>query len=192
VLLCDEVITGVGRLGRATASEFFGIEPDIMVLAKGVTNGSVPMGATAVTAAVHDAVVEGAAAGIELFHGYTYSGHPLACAAALATLETYAEEGLFQRGAQLSGHWEAAVHSLAGEPNVIDVRNIGLMGAVELAPRADGPGLRGPAVFQHCFDNGLLVRASGDTIAMSPPLIVSENQIDEAIEGLRAALRACP
>lgn len=191
LLIFDEVITGFGRLGRATASEFFGIEPDIMVLAKGVTNGSVPMGATAVTAAVHDAVVEGAAAGIELFHGYTYSGHPLACAAALATLETYAEEGLFQRSAQLSGHWEAAVHSLAGEPNVIDVRNIGLMGAVELAPRADGAGLRGPAVFQHCFDNGLLVRASGDTIAMSPPLIVSENQIDEAIEGLRAALRAC-
>ena len=192
LLIFDEVITGFGRLGAATAAERFAVTPDIMTLAKGITNAAVPLGATAVSGRVHDAIVEGAAPGIEFFHGYTYSGHPLAAAAGLATLETYAEEQLFGRAAELSGAWETAVHGLARAPHVIDVRNLGLAGAVDLEPRAGAPGARGAEVFGRCFDDGLLVRATGDTIALSPPLIISEAQIAEAVEKLGKAIAATP
>jgi beta-alanine--pyruvate transaminase len=188
LLIFDEVITGFGRLGAATAAERFGVTPDLMCLAKGLTNASVPMAATAATAQVHDAVVNGAAPGIELFHGYTYSGHPLAAAAGLATLETYAEEGLFARARALEGAWEAAAHALAGARNVIDVRNLGLVAAVELAPRDGAPGARGAEAFRRAFDTGLLVRFTGDILALSPPLIISEAQIAEAFEALGKVL----
>jgi beta-alanine--pyruvate transaminase len=190
LLVFDEVITAFGRLGTATAAERFGVTPDIMTMAKGITNAAVPMGATAVTAEVYDTVVENAAPGIELFHGYTYSGHPLACAAALATLETYAEEGLFARAAGLEAGWEDAAHSLKGAPNVIDIRNLGLTAAVELAPRDGAPGARAAEVFRRCFDDDLLVRVTADTIALSPPLIISEGQIAETMEKLGKAIAA--
>jgi beta-alanine--pyruvate transaminase len=188
LLIFDEVITGFGRLGAATAAERFGVTPDLMCLAKGLTNASVPMAATAATAKIHDAVVNGAAPGIELFHGYTYSGHPLAAAAGLATLETYAEEGLFARARGLEAAWEAAAHSLAAARNVIDVRNLGLVAAIELAPRDGEPGARGAEAFRRAFDSGLLVRFTGDILALSPPLIISEGQIGEAFETLQKVL----
>ena len=142
------------------------------------------MGAVAAGAHVYDAVVNGAPAGIELFHGYTYSGHPLAAAAGLATLEVYAEEALFARAASLAPYWEDAVHSLKGPPHVIDIRNLGLVGAVELAPREGAPGARAAEVFQRCFEKGVLVRYTGETIALSPPLIIDKGQIDEVVETL--------
>ena len=140
VLVFDEVITAFGRVGKATASERFGVIPDIITMAKGLTNAAVPMGAVAVRRAIHDAVVDAAAPGIELFHGYTYSGHPLAAAAAIASLDVYAEEGLFERAIELEGCWEDAVHSLRAAPHVIDCRNLGLIGGIELAPRPGEPG----------------------------------------------------
>ena len=181
LLIFDEVITGFGRLGTATAAERFGVTPDMITLAKGLTNASVPMGAVAVSNAVHDAVVEGAPAGIELFHGYTYSAHPLACAASIATLQLYKDEGLFARSAALAPHWAKALHSLTCAKHVIDIRTFGLMGGVELAPREGAVGARAMAAFQKAFDTGLLVRVTGDTLALSPPLIVSEAQIDEIV-----------
>jgi len=190
LLIFDEVITGFGRLGAATAAERFAVTPDIMVLAKGVTNAAVPMGATAVKAKIYDAVVDSAAPGIELFHGYTYSGHPLACAAALATLETYAEEDLFARARALEPRLEDAAHGLKGSPNVIDIRNLGLTAAIELAPRDGAVGARGAEVFTRCFEAGVLVRATADTIALSPPLIITEAQIGEAVETLGQAIAA--
>ncbi|MEO7634489.1 MAG: aspartate aminotransferase family protein [Sphingomicrobium sp.] len=177
LLIFDEVITAFGRLGAATAAERFGVTPDLITMAKGLTNGAVPMGAVAASRAVHDAIVEGAAEGIELFHGYTYSGHPLAAAAAIATLDVYRDEGLFARARSLEQAWEDALHSLNGARNVIDLRSIGLVAGIELAPRAGAPGKRGTELFHTCFDAGLLVRATGDTIALSPPLIVDEAQI---------------
>ncbi|MGH7025171.1 MAG: aminotransferase class III-fold pyridoxal phosphate-dependent enzyme, partial [Caulobacteraceae bacterium] len=190
LLIFDEVITGFGRLGAATAAEYFGVTPDLMCLAKGITNAAVPMGAVAAHARVYEAVVEGAPAGIELFHGYTYSGHPLAAAAGLATQKIYAEEGLFARAASLATYWEDAVHSLKDGKNVIDVRNLGLVGAVELAPREDAPGARAGDVFRRCFDAGLLTRYTGDTLALSPPLIIEKAQIDEAVGKLGEAIGA--
>ncbi|HXV01828.1 MAG TPA: aspartate aminotransferase family protein [Caulobacteraceae bacterium] len=188
LLIFDEVITGFGRLGAATGAEYFGVTPDLMTLAKGITNAAVPMGAVAADARVYEAVVNGAPAGIELFHGYTYSGHPLAAAAGLATLEVYAEEGLFARAASLAGYWEDAVHSLKGDRNVIDARNLGLVGAVELAPREGAPGARAGEVFKLCFDAGVLVRYTGETIALSPPLIIEKAQIDEVVGALGGAI----
>ena len=188
LLIFDEVITAFGRLGAATASERFGVTPDLITLAKGLTNAAVPMGAVGVTGKVHDAVVNHAAAGIELFHGYTYSAHPLAVAAAGAALETYAEEGLFARAAALEPIWEAALHALADAPYVIDIRNLGLVGAIELAPRDSAPGQRGAEMMQACFDAGVLIRVTGDTIALSPPLIVSADQIAEIMAAVRTAL----
>jgi beta-alanine--pyruvate transaminase len=181
LLIFDEVITGFGRLGAATAAEYFGVTPDLMSLAKGITNASVPMGAVAAAAHVYEGVVNNAPAGIELFHGYTYSGHPLAAAAGLATLEVYAEEALFARAASLAPYWEDAVHSLKGAPHVIDIRNLGLVGAVELEPRDGAPGARAAEVFQRCFEKGVLVRYTGETIALSPPLIIDNSQIDEVV-----------
>ena len=181
LLILDEVITGFGRLGRAFAAERFGIAADMIVMAKGLTNAAVPMSAVAVRKGIYDAFMEGPPGMVELFHGYTYSGHPLACAAAIATLDLYAAEGLFQRAAEMEPIWEDAIHSLKGLPNIIDIRNIGLMGAVEFAPRAGAPGARAYDCFVRCFEAGLLVRQTGDVIAMSPPLIVETGQIDEII-----------
>lgn len=188
LLIFDEVITGFGRLGAATAAELLGVTPDIMTLAKGLTNGSVPMGAVAVDRRVHDAVVSGAAAGIELFHGYTYSGHPLAAAAGLAALEVFEGEQLFDRAAALAPDWEKALHTLCDAPHVIDVRNLGLVAGVELRPRDGAPGARAMEVFHRCFDAGLLIRVTGDIIALSPPLIITIEQIDELVQGVRRAL----
>jgi beta-alanine--pyruvate transaminase len=179
LLIFDEVITAFGRLGTATAAEFFGVTPDIITMAKGLTNAAVPMGAVAVSRTIHDAVVENAAPGIELFHGYTYSGHPLASAAGLATLDVYADEGLFAHARQLADHWAAAAHALRDTRHVIDIRTIGLVAAIELAPRDGAPTARALEIFHAAFDSGLLIRVTGDIIALSPPLIISAAQIDE-------------
>lgn len=188
LLIFDEVITGFGRLGAATAAERFGVTPDLITLAKGLTNASVPMGAVGVRAEIYDAVVNGAAAGIELFHGYTYSAHPLAVAAGGAALSLYAEEGLFQRAAELAPYLEAAVHALDGARHVTDVRNFGLVAGIELEPRPGAPGKRAAEVFQRCFDAGALIRVTGDIIAISPPLIISRQQIDELVGRIADAI----
>jgi beta-alanine--pyruvate transaminase len=189
LLIFDEVITGFGRLGSPFAAQALGVLPDMVSCAKGITNGAVPMGAVAVRRGIHDAIVDGAPAGIELFHGYTYSGHPLATAAGLATLELYRTEGLFERARTLAPVWEEAVHALRGLPHVIDVRNLGLMAALELEPRPGAPGARGFDLFLDCFQHGALVRATGDVIAFSPPLIIERGQIDELFGLVAEALR---
>jgi beta-alanine--pyruvate transaminase len=188
LLIFDEVITAFGRLGAANAAEYFGVRPDLMTMAKGLTNAAVPMGAVGVRAGIYDTLMSGDEGGIELFHGYTYSGHPLACAAGLATLDTYRDEGLFERAAGLSGHFETAVHSLVDAPHVVDIRNLGLMAGIEMAPRPGEPGARGQEVFHHAFDRGLLLRVTGDTIAFSPSLIVEPGQIDEIVQVTRAVM----
>ena len=189
LLIFDEVITGFGRLGAPFAAQALGVIPDMICCAKGITNAAVPMGAVAVRRGIHDAIVEGAPPGIELFHGYTYSGHPLATAAGLATLELYRAEGLFERARDLAPLWEEALHALRGLPHVIDLRNLGMMAALELAPRAEAPGARGFDLFLDCFQHGALVRATGDVIALSPPLIVEPGQIDELFGIVADALR---
>ncbi|WP_426043026.1 aspartate aminotransferase family protein [Brevundimonas sp. TWP2-3-4b1] len=181
LLIFDEVITGFGRLGAATAAERFNVIPDMIVCAKGLTNGAVPMGAVGVSADIYDTVVEGGGEGIEFFHGYTYSGHPLAAAAGIATLDIYRDENLFARAQTLSPIWEEQVHGLGNAANVVDIRNLGLVAAIELAPRPDAPGARGTEVFHRCFDQGVLVRVTGDTIALSPPLIVTESDIEHIL-----------
>jgi beta-alanine--pyruvate transaminase len=190
LLIFDEVITGYGRLGTPFAADYFGVTPDIMVTAKGLTNGVIPMGAVLVSAEIHDAFMTGPENAIELFHGYTYSGNPIACAAALATLETYREEGLLTRGAELAPYFAEALHSLRGEPHVIDIRNIGLVGAVELEPIAGSPTKRAFSAFIKAFESGYLIRTTGDIIALSPPLIISRDQINELVDGLRTVLRS--
>jgi beta-alanine--pyruvate transaminase len=189
LLVFDEVITGFGRLGAPFATDHYGVVPDIMTVAKGITNAAVPMGAVFVRRDVHDAVVDSAAPGIELFHGYTYSGHPLACAAALATLDLYEREGLFARAASLAPYWEEAAHAMRALPNVIDVRAVGLVAAIELAPRDGKIGARAFDAFVECFARGLLIRVTGDVIALSPPLIIERAQIDELFERLSDVLR---
>jgi beta-alanine--pyruvate transaminase len=190
LLIFDEVITGFGRLGAPFGADYFGVVPDMMTVAKGLTNAAVPMGAVFVRHAIYDTTVNSAPPGIELFHGYTYSGHPLAAAAGLATLDLYETEGLFERAASLAPYWENALHSLRGLPNVIDVRNLGLVGAVELEPRTGAPGARGFDVFLDVFNRGAMVRVTGDTIAMSPPLIIDKSQIDELVGTLSAAIKS--
>lgn len=190
LLIFDEVITAFGRIGAATAAERWGVTPDILTMAKGLTNAAVPMGAVAVKREWHDVVIDEAPAGIELFHGYTYSGHPLACAAGLATLQLYEDEGLFGRALALEPYWEAAAHRLQGTRHVVDIRNVGLVAGIELEPRPDAPGARGTEVFHRCFDNGLLVRATGDIIALSPPLIVEKDQIDQMFNILTRQITA--
>ena len=191
LLVFDEVITGFGRVGNAFAAQRFGVTPDLLTMAKGLTNGAVPMGAVMVSDAIHAAYMQGPPGAIELFHGYTYSGHPLACAAALAALDTYAAEGLFDRAIELGEYWQTRLHSLRGLPNVVDIRNFGLIGAVELAPRKDAPGSRGYEVFERCFRDGqLLVRCTGDVIALSPPLIIDRAQIDRIVDVLGEMIRA--
>ena len=192
LLIFDEVITGFGRIGKPFAAQMFDVTPDIMTTAKGLTNGAIPMGAVFSQRKIYDAMMHGPENAIELFHGYTYSAHPAACAAALATLDIYEREGLLTRAASLGTQWEDAVHSLRGIPNVIDVRNFGLIGAVELEPRAGKPGSRAYEVFVECFERGVMVRQTGDVIAMSPPLIIEPQQIAHLVETLAAVVRATP
>lgn len=189
LVIYDEVITGFGRLGTPFAVDYFGVKPDLVTTAKGLTNGAIPMGAVFASRTVHDALMTGPANAIELFHGYTYSGHPVACAAGLATLEIYAEEGLLTRGAELAEHWQNALHSLKGAPNVIDIRNLGLVGAIELSSREGAIGARAYDVFVDCFKKGLLIRVTGDVIALSPPLIVEKEQIDTIVSMIGDALK---
>jgi beta-alanine--pyruvate transaminase len=189
LLIFDEVITGFGRTGQPFAAQTFGVTPDMITMAKGLTNGCVPMGAVAAHQKIHDAFMNGPEHLIEFFHGYTYSAHPLACAAGLGTLDTYAEEGLLTRAAQMQDSFAEALHSLRGEPNVIDVRNIGLVGGIELQPRAGEPGKRAFEVFLDCWEHGVLIRTTGDTIALSPPLIVEAGHIGRMVDTIRAALR---
>jgi beta-alanine--pyruvate transaminase len=188
LLIFDEVITAFGRLGAATAAELFDVTPDMIVCAKGLTNGAVPMGAVGVRSFVHDTIVDASETGIEFFHGYTYSGHPLAAAAGLATLEIYAEEGLFERAAGLAPLWQEQVHRLGNIPHVIDIRNLGLVAGIEMSARPGAPGARGTEVFHTCFDQGVLVRVTGDTIALSPPLIVSPDQISQMLDCVSDAI----
>ncbi len=191
LLIFDEVITGFGRLGAPFAAQHFGVTPDMITMAKGITNATIPMGATAVRREIHDTVVGATERGIELFHGYTYSGHPIASAAALATLKLYRDEGLFERAAALMPVWEQAVHTLAGEPHVIDIRNIGMVAAIEMSTRDGMVGARAMDAMNGCFWNeNLLVRITGEIIALSPPLIVSEDQIGEIVERVRRVLRS--
>ena len=189
LLIFDEVITGFGRLGTPFAANYFGVTPDLMTTAKGITNGTVPMGAVFASRKVHDGLMTGPESQIELFHGYTYSAHPVACAAGLATLDIYEDEGLLTRGASLAGYWSDAFHQLKDLPNVIDIRTVGLMGAVELSPRKDAPGARGYELMVDCFNRGLYFRQSGDAVALSPPLIVERSHIDEMVSILGDAIK---
>jgi beta-alanine--pyruvate transaminase len=189
LLIFDEVITGFGRLGSPFAASRFGVTPDLMTVAKGLTNGAVPMGAVFARQFIHDAFMTGPEHAIEFFHGYTYSAHPLACAAALGTLDTCAEEGLLTRAEKMAPTFESAVHSLSGLPNVIDVRNIGLVAGIELAPYAGDPGRRAFSVFLDCWEKGVLVRTTGDTVALSPPLIIENPHIDQLVGTLADAIK---
>ncbi len=188
LLIFDEVITGFGRTGQPFAAQTFGVTPDLMTAAKGLTNGCVPMGAVFATQAIHDTFMNGPEHLIEFPHGYTYSGHPLACAAALGTLDTYADEGLLTRATQMQGYFAEGLHSLKGLPHVIDIRNIGLIGGVELTPLPGEPGKRAFSLFLDCWEQGLLIRTTGDTVALSPPLIIERSHIDQMIDTLRKAL----
>jgi len=189
LLIFDEVITGFGRLGAPFAAHHFDVVPDLMTVAKGITNGCVPMGAVFATQAIHDAFMTGPEHLIEFPHGYTYSSHPLACAAALGTLDTYAEEGLLTRAATMAPVFESALHSLRGVPHVIDVRNIGLVGGIELDPIAGQPGKRAFDAFLECWERGVLIRTTGDTIALSPPLIVESAHIDQMVSTIADVLK---
>jgi beta-alanine--pyruvate transaminase len=189
LLIFDEVITGFGRLGASFATEYFGVTPDMITCAKGLTNGSIPMGAVICRKGIYDAFMDAPENTIELFHGYTYSGHPVACAAGVASLDLYKEEGLFERARSLSGYWEDAVHSLKGLPNVIDIRNLGLLCGIELEPRPGKPTARAFEAFLTCYEKGVLIRTTGDIIALSPPLIVEKSHIDEIFGTIGEVLR---
>jgi beta-alanine--pyruvate transaminase len=188
LLIFDEVITGFGRLGTPFAVEYFDVIPDLVTTAKGITSGVIPMGAVFCTKDIYDAFMTGPEHMIELFHGYTYSAHPVACAAALGTLDTYEDEGLLTRAAELAPYWETALHTLRGMPHVIDIRNIGLIGAIELAPMPGEPTKRAFTAFLDAYENGLLIRTTGDIIALSPPLIASTDDIDEIVATLAMVL----
>jgi beta-alanine--pyruvate transaminase len=190
LLVFDEVITGWGRLGAPFAAQHFGVEPDLITFAKGVTSGAVPLGGVIVKDPVYETFMGAKSAGMEFFHGYTYSGHPLACAAGLAALETYAEEKLFE--IPQARHFEDGIHSLKGLPHVIDCRNLGLIGAVELAPRAGASGERGYEAFERCWDNGVFVRPVGDALAFCPPLIAEKKHLDQMFGTVAEVLRTLP
>lgn len=193
LLIFDEVITGFGRLGASFATEYFGVMPDLVTVAKGITNGTIPMGAVFVRQGIYDAFMAAAPENsIEFFHGYTYSGHPVACAASMATLDVYEQEGLFARANSLASYWEDAIHSLKGLPHIIDLRNLGLVGAIELESIPGKPGVRGVDCLQRCYDAGLLIRVAGDIIALSPPLIIEKEQIDRLFELLTQVLKQLP
>ncbi|SON55004.1 Omega-amino acid-pyruvate aminotransferase [Hartmannibacter diazotrophicus] len=199
LLIFDEVITGFGRLGTPFAVDYFGVMPDLITTAKGITSGTVPMGAVFLQKKIYDAFMNGPEHVIEFFHGYTYSGHPLACAAALATLDTYAEEGLLTKGAMdadepgdgkgLGTYWQTALHSLRGMPHVIDIRNIGLVGAIELESIPGAPTKRAFNAFLKAYEKGVMIRTTGDIIALSPPLIVEDHHIDEIVATLAMVLK---
>lgn len=189
LLIFDEVITAFGRLGHAFASERYGVTPDMIVFAKGVTNGTVPMGGVIVSEKVHDAFMQGPESGIELFHGHTYSAHPLACGAALACIDIYREENLFERARALEPLFGRAVHSLRDAPHVVDIRNIGLAAGIDIAPDLSSPGRKGYEVLARAFaEQNLVLRVSGDTIALAPALVVSEDEIARMVDGVRAVL----
>ena len=191
LLIFDEVITGFGRLGHAFAAERYGVIPDFITFAKGVTSGAVPMGGVIARKHVHDAFMKGPEHVVELFHGYTYSAHPLACAAGLATLDIYRDEGLFERVRAIESTWADAIHGLKGLPNVVDIRTIGLVGAIDLAPNAIGPGKRGFEAMEEAYHRrDLLIRIAGDTIVLSPPLIISDAQIGEVAERVGDVIKA--
>jgi beta-alanine--pyruvate transaminase len=191
LLIFDEVITGFGRLGTAFAAERYGVIPDMITFAKGVNSGAVPMGGVLVRQGIYDAFMKGPETTIELFHGYTYSGHPLACAAALAAQDIYRDERLFERAKTLEPVWADAIHSLKGLPNVLDIRSIGLVGAIDLASRPDAVGARAFEAMDRAFhDHGLMIRITADTIALSPPLIITEEQIGEIMDKLGKVIRA--
>ena len=192
LLIFDEVITGFGRTGDWFASQRFAVTPDLMTTAKGITNGAIPMGAVFVHRDVHAAFMHGATVDIDLYHGYTYSGHPVACAAALATLEIYEREALPQRAAELAPYWEERAHALRGLPGLIDIRNFGLIAAVEFAPEPARTPTRAFEVFRSCYARGLLARPTGNVLAFSPPLIISRAEIDTLFEILAASIRATP
>jgi beta-alanine--pyruvate transaminase len=191
LLIFDEVITGFGRLGAGFGADLFGITPDMVCFAKGVTNGTVPMGGVAVRKHIYDAFMQGPENAIEFAHGYTYSGHPVAAAAALATLDIYARENLFERAKTLAPYWEAAAHSLKGLPHVIDIRNLGLVAGIELESIPSKAGTRAFEVYLKCFERGLLIRQTADILALSPPLIVEKAQIDEIFGKLAEVLKSC-
>ncbi|MTI16115.1 aspartate aminotransferase family protein [Rhodobacteraceae bacterium RKSG542] len=188
LLIFDEVITGFGRLGTPFAVDYFDVIPDLVTTAKGLTSGVIPMGAVYCQKKIYDAFMTGPDHMIELFHGYTYSAHPIACAAALATLDVYEEEGLLTRAAELEEYWQEGLHGLKDCPNVIDIRNLGLIGAIELEPIAGEPTKRAFNAFLDAYDNNLLIRTTGDIIALSPPLVISKSQIDELFTTLRGVL----
>jgi beta-alanine--pyruvate transaminase len=190
LLIFDEVITGFGRIGTPFGCERLGVTPDIITMAKGLTNAAVPMGAVAVANFIYDGVVQNSPAGIELFHGYTYSGHPLAAAAAIAAIDIHTKEDLPGRVREIEPYWQAAAHSMKSAPGVIDIRDYGLIAGIELSPRAGKPGARAMDVFRKCFDDGLLVRVTGDIVALSPPLIIERPHVDRIFETLDTALRA--
>ncbi len=191
LLIFDEVITGFGRLGASFAAEYFGVQPDIMTTAKGLTNAAVPASAVFTSDKIYKTLIEATPeGGIELFHGYTYSAHPLATAAALAALDVYRDEGLFERARDLSGYWEDGIHSLKGARHVVDLRNIGLVAAIELEARPGAPMKRAYEVFTGCYGAGVLVRQAGEAICLSPPLIIEKAQIDRIVETLRKVLTA--
>lgn len=189
LLIFDEVITGFGRLGTPFAVDYFGVVPDLITTAKGITSGVIPMGAVFASKQIYDAFMTGPENMIELFHSYTYSGHPIACAAALATLDTYEEEGLLTRAAELSDYWADALHALKGLPHVIDIRNLGLIGAIELEPIPGAPTKRAFQAFLDAYEKGVLIRTTGDIIALSPPLIITKGQIEHLFDTLADVLK---
>jgi beta-alanine--pyruvate transaminase len=189
LLIFDEVITGFGRLAAPFGATRFGVIPDMITVAKGITNGSVPMGAAFIRQGIHDAVVSSSNTPIELFHGYTYSGHPLACAAAMATLDVYRDEALFSRALSMAPYLEDSVHALRGLPHVIDIRNLGFVAAIELEPRPGAVGARGFETFLKCFEAGVLIRMTGDIIAISPPLIAEREHVDRIVGTLAEVLK---
>lgn len=188
LLIFDEVITGFGRMATPFASDYFDVTPDLMTTAKGLTNGVVPMGAVFSHSKIYDTLAQGPA-GIELFHGYTYSGHPLACAASLASLKVFKEEKVLEHAQSMSAYWEDALHSLKGLPHVIDLRNVGLIGAIELASIPGKVGARAMAVYKQAFAEGVLIRTTGDIIALSPPLILEKKHIDDLFGKLADILK---
>ena len=190
LLIFDEVISAFGRMGTPTASEYFNVTPDIICCAKALTNAVIPMGATVVQDHIYESMLDNADAPIELFHGYTYSGHPVACAAALASLDIYKEEGLFERAVESAKHMQEAAHSLKGTKNVIDIRNMGLIAAVEIQAKEGAIGARGFETIKKAWDLGVMIRANGDTIAFSPPLIVENNQIDQMFDATKKAIES--
>ena len=189
LLIFDEVITGFGRLGAPFASHYFGVKPDLISMAKAINNATVPMGAVAASREIYDTMLSASETPIDLFHGYTMTGHPLACAAGIATLEVFKEQNLFERAAELAPYWQDALHSLRDAKHVIDIRNLGLIGGIELQPRPGKPTARALEAFRACFDKGLLIRVTGDIIALSPPLIVETSHIDQIVDTIRSVLQ---